>query len=265
MREAPARDPLSIDVRWNHFGWHVILLVMVLCFGGVLVYASASKYGSSATLFGLFLVLGVGVGSGVFLDSHIKDRAMGKFLKAKETFELGRRFQFGRGVIKDEVEARRLYKLALDRLQDLGLQSDADTCYACAMLMEQIAGPDDPALCDPSVTSSYYLRAALMGNAKAQHEVARRYLLAQGLSQSLTEAYAWYNVSSATFEKELTDLYGETRFVTDPRISEAEKSANGREELARAMTPDGVAEGQRRSRELLRKIAELARRFELKF
>jgi hypothetical protein len=53
-----------------------------------------------------------------------------------------------------------------------------------------------------------------MGNAKAQHEVARRYLLAQGLSQSLTEAYAWYNVSSATFEKELTDLYGGTRFFT---------------------------------------------------
>ena len=264
MREAPARDPLSIDVRWNRGGL-VVLFVMVLCVGVFLVYALESKYGPTQIILGICVVLVVGVVSGEILNSYFKARTMGKFLKAKEIFELGRRFQLGRGVIKDEVEARRLYKLALNRLQDLGLQSDADTCYACAMLMEQIAGPDNLALCDSSVTSSYYLRAALMGNAKAQHEVARRYLLAQGLSQSLTEAYAWYNVSSATFEKELTDLYGGTRFVTDPRIQEAEKSANGREELARAMTPDGVAEGQRRSRELLRQIAELARKFELKF
>lgn len=261
MHEAPARDPLSIDVRWNHLGWHVVVFVWMLSAG---IIAVADWHLNSDQILSLVIITcGLVLIFAVGLKRYLESRYMKKFLKAKATIECGQRFQLGRGVIKDEVEARRFYKLAIDRLQDLGLQSDADTCYACAMLMEQIAGPDDLALCDSSVTSSYYLRAALMGNAKAQHEVARRYLLAQGLSQSLTEAYAWYNVSSATFEKELVDLYGGTRFVTDPRIQEAEKSANGREELARAMTPAGVAEGQRRSRELLRQIAELARRFEL--
>lgn len=265
MREAPVRDPLAIDVRWNHLGWHVVLFVLALGTGVFLAYASAVRFGPAEIFLGLLALLTVVVGGGAFLNAHLRARLTEQFQRAQATVELGQRFEAGRGVIKDDEEARRHYRRALGQLQDLALQADAATCAACAALMEDIARRLEPGTYDQSLTSAYFLRAALMGAPKAQAEVARRYLLGRGLTQSLADAYAWYNISAATFERELADGSVDSRYASDPLMHEAKKAAQGREEMAKVMTPEGVAEGQRRSRVLLRQIAQLAPRWELKF
>ncbi len=79
---------------------------------------------------------------------------------------------------------------------------------------------------DTQEAARWFLRAAKQGDADAQFKLGISYYLGQGLPKNYVEAYKWYNLSSAQGNA---------------------KAQEYREMLATKMTPQMIAEGQRRS------------------
>ena len=74
---------------------------------------------------------------------------------------------------------------------------------------------------------------AEQGNADAQYNLGARYAYGSGVPQDDVQAHIWYNLAASRLQ---TDLLRES-------------SARSRDEVAKRMTPEQIAEAQRLARE----------------
>ena len=135
--------------------------------------------------------------------------------------ELGDAYLAGSYFPRDFSEAVRWYKLA----------SEAGSTEANATLARHY---EVSLKTDYALARSYHLKASLAGHVASQFSVAERYLSGiNGFEQDDVEAYAWYNVSAASGNKE---------------------AAAARDRLEFQMISTQKAAAQKRSREILKEI-----------
>jgi len=80
----------------------------------------------------------------------------------------------------------------------------------------------------------WWRKAAELGNTEAMAMLGGRYLLGMGVIKDFVEAYALLNIAAANGHKAATKL---------------------RDSREKTMTPERIAEGQKRSREILKSIS----------
>ena len=78
----------------------------------------------------------------------------------------------------------------------------------------------------------WYRKAAELGNAKAMVGLGLMYDYGDGVIEDDVEAYAWFNVAAAKGQNKAAEL---------------------RDKIKKTMTPEQIAEGQKRSREIAEK------------
>lgn len=83
------------------------------------------------------------------------------------------------------------------------------------------------------LAAKWYLRASLLGDVPAQHELGTLYLNGTGVAADLEEAYAWLNLASVHNESSRVKIF----------------------ELEQTLSPERLARAQKRSTELHREIA----------
>ena len=137
---------------------------------------------------------------------------------AKSQFELGTVFDFGKlGVTKDEVAAAKWYRKAA--VQNYApAQFKVGSCYSGGRGVEK----------DFVEAVKWFLKAAELNDTDGQTALGLSYAAGLGVERNLVEAYAWSNLAARTEE----------------RASEA------RRHLEREMSPQQVAEAQKRTKEL---------------
>lgn len=124
-------------------------------------------------------------------------------------------YQGGLGVQLDYAEAIKWNLKAAE-------QGNASAHYNLGFMYDSGQGlPQDYA-----EASKWYRKAAELGNPYAQISLGSKYVDGQGVPQDYVEAYKWYNLAASQGEA---------------------LAATNRNSLALMMTPDQIAEGQRRS------------------
>lgn len=134
----------------------------------------------------------------------------------------GTMFKFGIGVPKNDTEAVKWFRLAADQGYKLA-QYDLGNMYYTARGVPQ----------NYPEAMKWYRLAADQGHLPAQYSLGKGYALGEGVSQDLVEAYARYSVAATG------------RFTSGDKERDA---------VASKLTPDQLAEGQKRATELLEKI-----------
>ena len=130
----------------------------------------------------------------------------------------------GRGVPEDDVEAVKWFRKA------------AEQGYAVAQTMLGLMyyrGDGVPK--DDAEAVKWFRKAAEQGYAKAQYNLGLMYYRGDGVPKDEAEAVKWFNLAAATG---------------------SEKSAKSRDILAKRMTKEQIAEGQKLSREWLERKAK---------
>jgi S1-C subfamily serine protease len=130
-------------------------------------------------------------------------------------YGLGVCYANGRGVPQDDVEAVKWWRKAAEQ-GDAQAQHNLGCCYANGQGVSQ----------DYVEAVRWYRKAAAQGFADAQANLGVCYANGQGVPQNYVEAYKWFNLAAAQGQKE---------------------SAKYRDSLAVSMTPEQIAEGQRRA------------------
>jgi len=139
-------------------------------------------------------------------------------------FEIGARYEEGRGVAADPTEAARWYRHAADagfapaqyRLADLfengtGVERDpsaalrwyrmaAEQGHAGAMHNLAVLYATDTA--DPRAAARWFERAANLGIAESQYHLARLYADGQGVPRDPEQAYKWFAIAAETGHRE---------------------------------------------------------------
>ena len=118
----------------------------------------------------------------------------------------------GRGVPQDGPTAAELFQKASD-------QGLADAQYCLALLYAK--GSDVPQ--DYEAAAKWYRKAAKQGHTESQHHLGTCYETGIGVVQNFVQAYAWYSVAAISIVAARTD----------------------RDSVARSMTPEQIAEGQK--------------------
>lgn len=146
---------------------------------------------------------------------------------------LGKRFAVGDGVIKDDEEAIRWFKLASGSIiASLVRRAKGGDVEAMVELGRRYTdGIGLPA--DGVVALDWLRKAALKGHIYSQYDLACRLENGKGAPVDLVEAYAWYNIAAIGLGY----------------------AGASRDSLA-SLHPDITSLGQKRSRELLRQIEE---------
>ncbi|HXR48385.1 MAG TPA: tetratricopeptide repeat-containing serine protease family protein [Candidatus Limnocylindrales bacterium] len=85
---------------------------------------------------------------------------------------------------------------------------------------------------NPNEAVKWYRQAAAQGNATAQNNLGAHYLTGDGIAMDYVEAYKWLNLAAASTDDEASDIAGTQR-----------------DNLAKIMTSDQIAEAQELSRE----------------
>lgn len=152
------------------------------------------------------------------------------------------------------------YARALEIWKPLAEKGDASAQYEIGGLYDVGHG----VTLDYAEAAKWYRRAADQGLATAQDKLASMYTLAQGVPKDYGEAAKWYQLSAqqglASAEHGLGILYSNgtgvpqddvTAYVWFQRAAaQGDKGAGiNRDMLTRLMTPDKVAEAQRRVQE----------------
>jgi len=134
----------------------------------------------------------------------------------------GTMFKFGIGVPKNDTEAVKWFRLAADQGYKWA-QHDLGNMYYTARGVPQ----------NYPEAMKWYRLAADQGHLPAQYSLGKGYALGEGVSQDLVEAYARYSVAA---------------------IGSLKKGVKERDAVASKLTPDQLAEGQKRATELFEKI-----------
>ncbi|MDA8959707.1 sel1 repeat family protein [bacterium] len=138
---------------------------------------------------------------------------------------LGVRYYFGAGVSIDYKEAVKWWRKAADQ-GDASAQFNLGLCYANG----------DGVLEDDKEAVKWWRKAADQGDASAQFNLGLCYANGDGVLEDRVEAYAWYSVFCIGQEMEIDEL----REMV----------------LLLQMSPEQIAQGQQRSKELLKEIEE---------
>lgn len=133
---------------------------------------------------------------------------------ATAQFSLGVHYANGYGVAKDDKEAVKWFRKAADQ-GNAKAQTGLGTCY---WVGDGVAKDDKEAV-------TWYRRAAEQGDARAQFNLGTCYAVGDGVTMDFVEAYKWLNLAAV----------------------ELSEGAGQRNELASLMTPEQIAEAQRRS------------------
>jgi uncharacterized protein len=107
---------------------------------------------------------------------------------------------------------------------------------------------------DNEKAAYWYLRAAKQGHDQAQIHIGCMYWDGQGVMKDYVEAYKWLNIASTSTvrpptKEEIGNLDEES--IKALLRSTADKATEARDQLARLMTPEQIAEAQRRSSEFV--------------
>lgn len=162
---------------------------------------------------------------------------------AEAQSNLGDMYANGQGVPQDHAEAVKMYRKIFDQGFDEGLALDAEAVEWCRKAADQgdaasqlnlgkmhANGQGIPQ--DDAEAVKWYRRAAEQGQAEAQALLGEMYYRGQGVPQNYVEAHKWYNLSAA-------GMSGPDREI----------STKGRDFVAARMTPEQIAEAQKRARE----------------
>jgi TPR repeat protein len=170
---------------------------------------------------------------------------------AKGQFKLGTMYEDGQGVYQDYIEAAKLYRKAAD-------QGDASAQYNLGLFYTDSRG----VLQDYAEAAKWFRKAAEQGDSSSQFNLGLLYSRGRGVSVDYAEAAKWYRKAAeqghATAQSSLGNMYSNGTGVPQDYV-EAYKWLNlaasqgltdastRRNIMASLMTPDQIAEGQRRS------------------
>lgn len=135
-------------------------------------------------------------------------------------FSVGYSYQFGRGTKVDYVEAVQWYRLSAEN----GVTQAQINLAALLMIGKGAVSAD------PIEGFKWYKKAAVSGSDRAQMGVAISYYTGLGAPKDYVEAYAWANLAAAS--------------------GKVERSKELREDIEAKLSPEQIAEGQQRSKEL---------------
>ena len=134
---------------------------------------------------------------------------------------LGAMYEDGHGVAQDHVQAVVWYRKAAE-------QGYAEGQFNLSLMYVNGRGVSQ----DYAQALVWYRKAAEQGYAAAQHNLGRMYETGRGVPQDNVEAHKWQDLAAARATGE-----------------DQKKFSDGRDELARSMTPDQIAEAGRRAQE----------------
>ena len=189
-------------------------------------YLLAAEQGNAAAQF----MLGVAYGQGRRRDSERGDGSStgtsGR--QNRETAgaqnNLGTAYEHGEGVPQDYTQAAVWYRLAAEQGEAVA-QSNLGGMYRLGRGVPQ----------DYVKAMTWYRRAAEQGNSSAQNNLGAGYLLGNGVPQDYVEAHMWFNLAAA----QGSDL-----------------AAGSRDEVARHMTREQLAEAHRRAPRAVSRAAD---------
>ena len=134
-------------------------------------------------------------------------------------YRLGQRYERGRGTPQDDAEALKWYRLA------------AESGHVLAQIkIRKMYERGDGAPQDDAEALKWHRRAAEMGDAESQSALGRKYEKGDGVPQDYLLAYMWYDVAA-------------TRGY--------EWAEDDRNDVARSMSSEEIAEAKRMSRQCL--------------
>ena len=176
---------------------------------------------------------------------------------ASAQFNLGIMYEKGQGVAQDYPEAVRWYRKSAEQGY-APAQSNLGVMYAKGHGVAQ----------DYPEAGRWYRKAAEQGNAPAQSNLGVMYAKGQGVAQDYPEAVRWYRKAAGqdepTAQYNLGLAYADGHGVTQDYVEahmwlslaaskcrgeDQDKRAAVRDTLAKKMTPQQIAEAERRARE----------------
>ncbi len=131
-------------------------------------------------------------------------------------FELGNRFLYGNGVVTDELEAARWFRLAAE-------QNNNNAQYNLAVMYMQGTG----VLADLNEALRWFQRAADLGDAPAQFTLGTLFANGRVVPQNPVEAHKWFTLAASSGHRAAAAnlvLYQE--MMSDADILEAQRLAN---------------------------------------
>jgi TPR repeat protein len=150
--------------------------------------------------------------------------------------QLGTMYNIGEGVPMNNVEAVRWYRQAADR-------GDA---YAQYLLGQMFYLGEGGVPRDFVEAAKWYQKAADQGGVAAQFNIGSMYEFGEGVRKDLVVAYMWMNLAV------VSNHVGEAKVSIErsgPIGTFAGLAESHRDSLERVMTPEQIAEAQRRSSE----------------
>ena len=144
-------------------------------------------------------------------------------------FNLGQSFQFGDGVKSDLDKAFNFFSKAAE-LGHLKAQVQVGICYASGYSVKA----------DKAEAIKWYEKAAKQGEFQALYMLGESYKEGNGVPQNFVEAYKWYSLATSVGNVS----------ANSPLTSETLLPLNAlriRNELTKQMTPEQLAEGQKRT------------------
>ena len=167
--------------------------------------------------------LGICYANGMGVEKD-EEKAVDWFFKAAEQgnanaqYNLGVCYHNGQGVEKDYARAVKSYRKAAEQ-GNADAQSNLGICYADGTGVDK----------DDAEAMKWFFKAAEQGEAVAQYNLGVRYRNGEGVDANDVEAYAWFNLASKKHKNA-----GEIR-----------------DKLEKEMSPQQVADAQKRTKELL--------------
>jgi len=148
---------------------------------------------------------------------------------AEAQFNLGFMYHFGQGVTPDYAEALRWYRKAAD-LGNVSAQFNLGSMYDFGEGVPQ----------NYAEAVRWYRRAADQGDVRAQFNLGNMYAQGQGAMQDYVEAHMWMNLAASHATGD-----------------DQKRIADVRDAVTKKMTPQQIAEAQRRAREWKPKTAQV--------
>ena len=155
------------------------------------------------------------------LDQLRKDAETGK---AQAQYDLGVMYSFGQGVEKDFAEAVKWYRKAAE-------QGHATAQHNLGVMYQDGQGVEK----DYAKALKWYRKAADQGKASAQCNLGLMFAKGYGVEKDYVDAYAWFNLGAANGN---------------------EKAGENRNTLEKQMSPQQIADAQKRTKELKKLIAD---------
>ncbi len=121
------------------------------------------------------------------------------------------------------------YETALREFQPLAEQGDAGAQYNLGLLYRQGLGVPQ----DDAEAVKWYRKAAEQGDATAQSRLGIMYGKGEGVPQDYVQAHMWFNLAASQL----------------PPGEDRDSAVGNRDDVARQMTPDQIAEAQRLARQ----------------